>query len=144
MIKILAFDPGGTTGWAVVEYDEKESKLIEYGQITGGYKGFKDFYLNSGIDADVVVCESFTLRSGMPSVNLEPCYVIGVLYALENKPVIFYPPSYKIFCNDDALKRLEFYVKGKQHARDAIRHAVAYLRLEINHIPTMKKGWPDE
>jgi len=144
MTKIFSFDPGGTTGWALVAYDEKESKLLDYGQVSGGYKGFKEFYLNSGIDADVIVCESFSLRPGMPSVNLEPCYVIGVLYALADKEIILYPPSYKVFCDNNALKRLEFYVKSQQHARDAIRHAVAYLRVEINHIPTMKKGWPNE
>jgi len=144
MTKILSFDPGGTTGWAVIEYDEKQSKLIQYGQIAGGYKGFKEFYLNSGIEADVIVCESFSLRPGMPSVNLEPCYVIGVLYALASQEVVMYPPSYKVFCDNDALKRLGFYIVGQQHARDAVRHAVAYLRVKENHIPTMKAGWPDE
>ena len=144
MTRILSFDPGGTTGWALIEYDENQSTLLDYGQITGGYKGFKEFYLNSRGIADIIVCESFSLRLGHQSVNLEPCYVIGVLYALADRPVIFYPPSYKVFCDNDALKRLGFYIKGKQHARDAIRHAVAFLRVEINHIPTMKKGWPDE
>ena len=144
MIKILSFDPGGTTGWALIGYNEKESRLLDYGQITGGYKGFKEFYLNSSIEPDVIVCESFSLRPGMPSVNLEPCYVIGVLYALADRELILYPPSYKVFCDNDALKRLGFYIRGQQHARDAIRHAVAYLRVKENHIPTMKAGWPDE
>lgn len=144
MTKILSFDPGGTTGWALIEFDKTSSKLLDYGQITGGYKGFKEFYLNQNYDADIIVCESFHLRTGQKSVNLEPCYVIGVLYALTDKHIFFYPPSYKVFCDNDALKRLEFYVKGQEHARDAIRHAIVYLRIEINHMPTMKKGWPKE
>jgi len=144
MTRILSFDPGGTTGWALVEFDETSSRLVSYGQITGGHKGFKEFYLNHRHSADIIVCESFSLRIGHKSVNLEPCYVIGVLYALTNQEIFFYPPSYKIFCNNDALKRLDFYIKGQEHARDAVRHAVVYLRVEINHLPTMKKGWPNE
>jgi hypothetical protein len=144
---ILSFDPGGTTGWAFIGYeDDTEPVVLAYGQIPDGHVGFIQWWNQrvQYLPDTVIVCESFTLRQGIPGVNLEPCYVMGALQALYDDKIVYQSPMFKSFCDNDALKAMDFYVKGQQHARDAFRHAVAYLRTHEKHVPTMKKGWPDE
>jgi len=148
MKQILSFDPGGTTGYAFIVYPKNEiPMMIDSGEIKGGHQGFIDWWRSGGLDmafGSTIVCESFTLRQGVPGVNLEPCYVMGALEALTRKKEIVYQrPTYKAYCDNDALKRLGFYLVGQQHARDAVRHAVAYLRVVEKHLPTYKLGWPD-
>jgi hypothetical protein len=146
MKSILAFDPGGTTGFAFIGYtDDTEAVIFESGQIPNGHRGFIEWWNDRVVylPETVIVCESFTLREGVRGVNLEPCYVMGALEALYNDKIFYQSPSYKSFCDNDALKELGFYVRGQQHARDAFRHAVAYLRTQERHKPTLLKGWPD-
>ena len=143
MPTILAFDPGVTTGYAYVSFDKGvEPSLVNAGQILGGHRGFiKAWDLLP--KADILVCESFTLREGIRGVNPEPCYVIGALEALRYDAVNYQPAAFKTFCDNTALKNLDMYIPGQQHARDAIRHAIGYLRTKELHIQTLKKGWPD-
>lgn len=148
MTRILGLDPGLTTGWAIIEYtNDTEPDLIDYGQIPFGHIGFiKEWHELPHFD--FIVCESFTLREGIKGVNIEPTYVIGALEALlheqgKEQLIIYQMPSYKTLCDNEALKRLDAYMKGKQHARDAARHAIVYLKTKIKHKPTIIKGWPD-
>lgn len=149
MKSILSFDPGGTTGYVFMRY-EKESlpKVVEVGQIPDGRDGFISWWRCGGdkmAEESQIICESFTLREGIPGVNLEPCYVIGALEALTvGKKIVYQKPAFKVYCDNDAMKRLGFYIKGQEHARDAIRHAVAYLITAEKHLPTYRTGWPDE
>jgi hypothetical protein len=146
MKSILAFDPGGTTGWAFIGYEQNtEPVVFESGQIPDGHKGFIEWWNRKVqyLPDTKIVCESFTLREGVRGVNLEPCYVIGALEALHGDSIVYQSPMYKSFCDNDALKALGFYIPGQQHARDAFRHAVAYLRTHEKHIPTLRKGWPE-
>lgn len=146
MKSILSFDPGGTTGWAFIGYeDDTEPTVLAYGQIPDGHLGFIKWWNQrvQYLPDTTIVCESFTLRQGIPGVNLEPCYVMGALQALYDDEIVYQSPMFKGFCDNDALKAMGFYVKGQQHARDAFRHAVAYLRTHEKHIPTMRKGWPE-
>lgn len=147
MKSILSFDPGGTTGWAFIGYEpDTEPVVFESGQIPDGHKGFIEWWNRKVqyLPDTQIVCESFTLREGVRGVNLEPCYVIGALEALHGDSIVYQPPTYKSFCDNDALKALGFYIPGQQHARDAFRHAVAYLRAQEKHIPTLRKGWPED
>jgi hypothetical protein len=147
MKSILSFDPGGTTGWAFIGYTETtEAVTFESGQIPNGHLGFIEWWNRKVqyLPDTAIVCESFTLREGIRGVNLEPCYVIGALQALYDDKITYQSPMFKSFCDNDALKALGFYTVGKQHERDAFRHAVAYLRTVEKHIPTLRKGWPDE
>lgn len=146
MKSILAFDPGGTTGWAFIGYeDDTEPTVFDFGQIPNGHKGFIDWWNRrvQYLPDTRIVCESFTLREGIKGVNLEPCYVMGALEALYGDEIVYQSPVMKGFCDNDALKQLGFYVPGQQHARDAFRHAAAYLLTSVKHKPTMKKGWPE-
>jgi hypothetical protein len=149
MKHILSLDPGGTTGYAFIAYSEHtQPVMLSWGQIPDGHQGFIKWWREGGIEFAVgstIVCESFTLREGVPGVNLEPCYVMGALEALtRRKEVVYQKPTFKAYCDNDALKRLGFYLVAQQHARDAVRHAVAYLRLKEKHKPTYELGWPSD
>lgn len=149
MKHIFSLDPGGTTGYSFIAYDDISNPImLESGQIPDGHKGFIRWWRSGGMElavGSIVVCESFTLREGVPGVNLEPCYVMGSLEALhKGSPIIYQKPAFKAYCDNDALKRLGMYLVGQQHARDAVRHAIAYLRLRERHKPTYRLGWPEE
>lgn len=148
MTAILCLDPGGTTGWAFIHYGENEEPTVVIsGQITGGATGFIYWYTDIAEKTEwsETVCESFILRPGVHGADITPAYVIGALEGLSFVnpiPRIYQAPSQKKLCDDDALKRLGLYQKGKPHTNDAIRHGIIYLRTK-RHLPTLRKGWPE-
>jgi len=146
--RVLCLDPGGTTGYAIFEYSEDGEAVVKTaGQIPDGLEGFIEWYMEQVVSSwDVVVCESFTLRTGVKFPDLSPVYIIGALQAMEaawDKKPIYQPPTSKPLCNDDVLKRLGIYIPGRGHANDALRHGIIYLRNK-RHLPTLRKAWPLE
>ena len=141
-MKILALDPGGTTGAAIIEFgDDTEPVIEKRWQIADGLQGFISWYQDTTDFWDMIVCESFVLRPGVHGVDITPAYVIGALEALEGHlGVIYQEPKVKPLCDDDRLKAMGFHKPGQPHANDAVRHAVIYLRNK-RHIPTLRKGW---
>jgi hypothetical protein len=143
-LRILGLDPGGTTGWAIIEYDDSSVKLIDKGQTKGALDGFlNDFNLEVLNQYDQIVCESFTLREGIYGADLSPVYIIGALQALlhnTGKIVNYQEPKLKPLCDNDRLKMMGLYTAGQGHAMDAVRHAIIYLRNK-KHLPTLKLGW---
>ena len=147
MKKILAIDPGGTTGIAELSYTSTApAKLVSVQQIEGGLQGFVAWYRGRQGSWDGIVCEDFVLRPSVKFPDLSPTYIIGALEAYEVfnpvKPV-YQSPSIKPLCNDDVLKRIGFYTKGKPHGNDATRHGIIYLR-NLKHMPTIEMAWPKE
>lgn len=147
MTRILAIDPGGTTGIAQLEYLPFDKPVIRYAeQVENGLAGFLDWYRGRSGSWDQIVCEDFVLRPSVKFPDLSPTYIIGAIEAAEYwnpiKP-IYQSPSQKPLCSDDILKRIGFYQKGKPHANDAIRHGIIYLR-GIRHMPTIEMAWPKE
>jgi hypothetical protein len=142
MRKILSLDPGGTTGIAQVTYSESEGPVLDFvEQVEGGLLGFLGWW--NGLESrdwDAIVCEDFVLRPSVKFPDLSPVYIIGALTALVGV-LTLQSPSLKPLCNDEVLKRMEFYTKGKPHGNDATRHAIIYLR-HMRHKPTLLKGWP--
>lgn len=148
MNKILCIDPGGTSGVAIFSVTQESPAVLEdHFQIANGTKGFVDFYKEneSKYNWDTIVCESFTLRTGVKFPDLTPVYIIGALEALvsEGIEVVFQSPSQKSLCDDDRLKLIDLHKRGQGHANDAIRHGIIYLR-NIRHMPTIEKTWPRE
>lgn len=142
--RVLSLDPGGTTGVAVIEYDDVSVALLETTQVKGDLRGFLQWQKTFDTPIDQIVCESFTLRPGIHGVNLAPTYVIGALEALyQNYDIIYQEPKLKPLCDDERLKRFGFYQTAMQHANDAVRHAIIYLR-NNRHVPTLRMGWKDE
>jgi hypothetical protein len=141
-MRILSLDPGGTTGVAQISYSESESPILDFvEQVEGGLLGFLDWWnAREKHDWDMVVCEDFVLRPSVKFPDLSPVYIIGALTALKGV-VTLQSPSLKPLCNDEVLKRMDFYTKGKPHGNDASRHGIIYLR-HLRHKPTLLKGWP--
>lgn len=141
-MKILSLDPGGTTGVAQLSYSESEMPILDFvQQVEGGLLGFLGWW--NSLEShhwDAIVCEDFVLRPSVKFPDLSPVYIIGALTALTGI-VTLQSPSLKPLCNDDVLKRMDFYTKGKPHGNDATRHAIIYLR-HMKHKPTLLKGWP--
>ncbi len=133
---ILALDPGETTGYVI--FDGSNSKILEEGQI-------KTWPIESAIPAldylfntykpSILVFESYQVYewkkdehswSQIPTVQL-----IGCIKTLSIQNKISYITQTaqiaKSFCTDEKLQQWGFYIKGKKHARDAIRHGCYYL-----------------
>jgi hypothetical protein len=146
MALLLSLDPGGTTGYALLEVeDDQEATLHRTGQIKGSLKGFLDFHWDVLEDMPItkIICESFTLREGIYGADLSPVYIIGALEALyPTTEIVYQEPKLKPLCDDDRLKKLGLHEPGKPHRNDAVRHAVIYLR-NNKHIPTLVAGWKE-
>lgn len=151
MTTFLALDPGGTTGYAIIEHDEYDFEVIESGQIDCGLDGFIEAWTNSAFGLpEYVVCESFTLREGIYGADLSPVYIIGALEALvvadngrdEPIDIHYQEPKLKPLCDDERLKKLGLHKKGMPHRNDAVRHGIIHLR-NNKHKPTLVAGWKE-
>lgn len=147
MPKLLAIDPGGTTGVTQIDYGPISEPSIDFvEQIENGLKGFLDWYRGRAGSWSQIVCEDFVLRPSVKFPDLSPVYIIGALESAEYwnpiKPV-YQSPSIKPMCSDEVLKRIDFYTRGKPHGNDATRHGIIYLR-NIRHMPTIEMAWPKE
>ncbi len=125
---ILTIDPGETTGYVVAEADGLDYDI----KISGQFPNWRmlETLITYWIP-DVIVYEAFYLspqiakyktRSTMPTVE-----VIGVLKYLawrHSISLVVQPPSAK------ELVSLPRYIAGVTgpHARDALKHLIAYLR----------------
>lgn len=139
--RILSLDPGGTTGLAVIDFDDESITLVEATQVKGDLRGFLQWQAGFDSPIDVIVCESFTLRPGIHGVNLSPTYIIGALEALyQSYDIVYQEPKLKPLCDDDRLKKIGIHQSAMPHANDAIRHGIIYLRNK-KHLPTLKSGW---
>ena len=143
----LCLDPGGTTGVAMLAYDDFTYKVIRTWQIKNGLQGFLDFHWDELEDMVIqqIICESFDRREGVHGGDLSPVYIIGALEALYPKAlveIVYQKPSQKSLCGDDRLRKLGLYESGRPHANDAVRHGIIYLRNK-KHATVLKEGWAD-
>jgi hypothetical protein len=131
--RLLALDPGRTTGWAFFH----NGTYYRSGTVVGNAKQVKKLLDDSR--PEVVVIESYRIyaskaqqhvHSDVPTLQL-----IGALkYICETHvppiPVVFQTAAQgKGFSSDDKLKEWGFWPSGPGavHARDAIRHATHFL-----------------
>jgi hypothetical protein len=145
---VLCLDPGGTTGVSVLKYSEDaEPQVLFIKQVEEGLAGFIKFYKEYSLKLgwDEIVCESFTLRTGVKFPDLTPVYIIGALEALVRDDILitYQNPSSKPMCGDNVLKRIGMHIPGMGHVNDSTRHGIIYLRNK-KHMPTMLMAWPKE
>lgn len=134
---LLCFDPGETTGFARFE----DGNLTWYEQLAT-----PTVMESAGLLNDII---SNAHLLGPPQVVVENYQVfkwrmkqhvgdtlhtprligcIETLCALNNiHPTKQTPQNAKKFVTDEKLKAWDMYVKGKPHARDAIRHGIFYI-----------------
>lgn len=140
LMRILAVDPGKTTGWVI--YQEGED--LEFGQ-----SAFEPFVkkverVQQGISSyiDTIVCERFTINTFTTknSNQTDALEVIGYLKSVavryQTRFLLQMPSSAKTFATDERLKDAGLYIVGQDHARDAARHLLLYLTQKGLYAPS--------
>lgn len=153
---VVAFDPGGTTGWAVVSV-HPDSLLLSDVRIIDNISHFAcgQFIGNEFLQVDqmveladdwpgaAILCEDFTLRkfSMSPDLLSSPRICAAFRYAMHTdyrsngRPtrVRLQQPNLALTTVTDA--RLKSFRRGlyestvgKEHSRDALKHAITYLK----------------
>lgn len=172
VLPILAFDPGGTTGWSLLVLKRKaefsRDELLDtnqeiclnqkrswwHGQIPCGADQQLGVHQIKRIMDDwptaAIVMESFFLRKTRMGVDLSPVEIIAQirnhLYYQGRAMHMQQPSQAKTTATDDRLKLWGCYTPegGLNHARDADRHAILFLRRCIgaqgNSLRTI--AWP--
>lgn len=144
---VIAFDPGGVTGWAVgkvhpyclTEPDQymvlDNIDTLQIGQFVGNERQQVDQMLElcAAWPGAAVVVEDFILRAFRQDRNLlSPVRITAAFrYALgPNVVCTMQQPSLAMnTMKDEQLKAIGYYERtvGQQHARDALRHLFTYL-----------------
>lgn len=159
---VIALDPGGTTGWCVLAVHPEslvEPDVTILGNIlwwTSGQFTGTEYKQNSQI-IDLIECwpyaavllEDFILRKQLRSRELlSPVRITSVIeYELERvgRPCFKQQPSEaKNTATDDRLKNWGLYRRegGEEHARDATRHAITFLRRAKDRPNIRHRAWP--
>jgi len=136
-MRILAVDPGGTTGWALC--DEVTFPLVHSGQEVDQFKfcAMVDSYVE--VEVDIIICESYTVTPATIKLSREyaALEIIGTLRYLakkhERKFKLQSPASAKRFMTNERLHNLGWWRPGEDHARDALRHLGLYLAEVCNN-----------
>jgi hypothetical protein len=133
-MRLVAFDPGGTTG--ICTWQDGVWSLSQIGP-GPHYLGLWDrLHL---LRPDTIICESFEFRQSKQrdNINLISREYIGVVRLfgiLYDTPVVFQTASAaKSFVSDEKLKVMGLYEVGQRHANDATRHMVLYLVTKMKH-----------
>ena len=146
MTRMLCLDPGGTTGVAWFNMNaDAPIELLEVDQVKGGSDGAIRYLLAHAASVDILVSESFVLDGRTPKPDVTPLRIEGAMEALHLSGLLPKPVmqrnNMKVHANDVLLKRAGLWKPGQQHARDAIRHGIAYAKSR-GHRPTIEWLWP--
>lgn len=162
-ISVVAIDPGGTTGWAVLMVhpealtDPDTSILgnIEHfasGQVGGDERHqVKELLELLDVWPEAAVCiEDFVLRKMLRDrALLSPVRITAVLdYAMwraGRRTFKQAPSEAKGIATDDRLRSWGLYIRegGEEHARDATRHAITFLRRAKEKPRLRHLAWPN-
>jgi len=144
MTRLLALDPGGTSGWSTWLYSPLTPlEPIDHGQIEGGLEGFLQWWdVETMIRRpwDEMVAETFVLDGRTVKPDTTPLLIEGALHVLfpgwvGQRNVM------KAQADDLLLKRADYWWPGEQRARDSASHAIALMKTR-RHLPTIKMLWP--
>jgi hypothetical protein len=145
--KILALDPGETTGWCTLELKASDSPLASRAEVRPHYCAGQ--IVTNPIEQatplltklfeeqkpDHIVCEDYRVYSWKTKSHsweeLHTPQLIGSIRTLAqqlNIPISFEMAQQpKQFVTDEKLKEWGIYHRGMKHARDAQRHAIYFL-----------------
>jgi hypothetical protein len=164
--RIIALDPGGTTGWATytaerMDNDEGDSEYYDekwfQGQLEGPehHRRLYDLLEWQRVQEYHVVCESFEFRNldrrDRDNIVLVSREYIGVtkLYCMnEQVPLTMQTASLaKGFLPDKGphankkIKAADLWKPGWPHAMDATRHLLYYLVQRENRLDLVERWW---
>lgn len=141
---VISFDPGETTGIAVIQTPMKlvyeteansEHDVMSYLRLV--HAAAHDPKMNMPMH---VVYEQFrvapTVAQRLSWNKLPAPRVIGVIeqFCQEHQiPLYTYSPFQKKFYDDRKLRQLGMYFADHKHARDAIRHALYHLTFTLGY-----------
>lgn len=147
-MRIIALDPGITTGYAIGDISEDGEMLVLTGENRWSQLELWGFFEDN--EPDIIICESFEFRrKARAGLELYSRELIGVasLYAQMHMP----PPceitmqgplksSDTTFFNDNRLKIDRIFKEGKGHANDAARHLLTWYQFRSG-FQYNKKGY---
>ena len=138
--RIIALDPGGTTGWATHSWFQVDEETYDRswacGQLSGDHHNDLDVLLgNQHLHRYTIICESFQQYRELDSPELVALEYIGVVKRFSqerNVKLIFQSSSQgKIgtssFVRRRNLERLGLWSSGRRHAMDAYGHLLTYM-----------------
>lgn len=125
--KIMAFDPGSTTGVAI-----QEGTSLTLLQLRGLEAVWDELHR---VEPDMIIYEDFLYQRRRDKVVLTPVEVIGVLklYANLNEVLIRKQSAAigKSFWTDRKIKKLGLWREGSVHAMDALRHLLYFRAFSL-------------
>jgi hypothetical protein len=134
MKRILAIDPGVTTGYCLAVHEDPNLIYLSYGERKLNVNDFWNVLAMTS--ADYLICEDFEYRNrARAGLDLTPVKLIGLveLYTwswqfIDRGEVFFQPASQgKAHYTDEKIKELGIYRKGTNHGKDACRHFLQWL-----------------
>lgn len=130
--RLLCFDPGETTGWCLFE----KAELVAADYFSTKAEGYEALQkVIDKADPTHFIVEDYRVYGNRASQHINSELftprLIGTLdfiaWTLE-VPINYQMASTaKGFCNDQKLKQWGFWIPGKRHTRDAIRHGAYFL-----------------
>ena len=134
---LIAVDPGGTTGFVVLNQDMSvyySDEIPEWYEVPRRVEEFFTHAEKYHTPAPVVVAESFHISAQTIKKTRQnaPIDILGALRYLNLKYTgtilkTQTPSEAKTFSTNDKLKKAGFWHKGGEgHANDAFRHALLY------------------
>lgn len=131
-MRVIALDPGGTTGYAIGLIDDPRSFGLCYAQRQMSERQL--WKLIYDVNPHHIVCEDFEYRNKAPSgLDLTPVKLIGVVNLFVQditsaELTMQKAAKAKGHFTDQKLKDLDLYQRGVPHGRDACRHLLHWLR----------------
>lgn len=142
-------DPGGTTGWCIMDYDfnpDVPPVLVVHGQTPGDRfpATLHEMLADPVMHIDIVVYERFRIYKGTIGDTAVPvlkqigriegvCEEFGIAYKDQ-------PPANKKFF-EKHLGAFGMYYSGEEHARDAISHGLYYYMTEMKRRTRKEPSW---
>lgn len=156
--RIVALDPGKTTGWdtysAMEIYNVDGAPEFYNEKWTGGYLGGDSYHFKleqllglQRVQKTILVVERFDQRINDRAADLTAKEYIGVAtkWAQQNDvPVVLQMPAHaKGFVKDANLKKVDLWIPGhvNRHQRDARRHILYYMINQLKRNDLLEKGW---
>jgi hypothetical protein len=166
VLRVIAFDPGGTTGWSVIgvpyesvfgdekgsvaEFDCGEFNGTENDQVIAMCRLARDMDDPDASPATpALVTEDFNLHTqSMAKEALSPVRINAALeFAVEHGFAtfsnLFYqaPSLAKSTATDERLRIWDLYDASSRHARDATRHAITFIRRVSSDEKLRSQAW---
>lgn len=163
-MKLIALDPGGTTGWATCDYKQEPAGVDTDGTVlyenvlkfTSGQIGPGKHHRTllallefQATNADYhVICESFEFRQrARDNLVLVSKEYIGIVELFHQTwtptPVVVFQTAAmaKVFVTNDKIKSLNLWDWRAPHAMDAMRHLIYYLVHNTGARNTVLSKW---